>query len=330
MAILYLTQQGSTLHKSGNRVIVKKGGDSLQEIPITKLDEVVIFGNGHLTTPAMGYLLHKNIPVSFLSSRGKYRGKLQPECAKDVRIRQSQYAVASDPQRCLELAKGFVRGKLINSLRFCKRQRTGDAEVGAAINAIGATLKRVDSAKNLDSLLGYEGAATAAYYRAFRVFLSRDWGFAKREFHPPPDPINAMLSLGYTLLYNHVQAFINVVGLDPYCGYFHQPRHGHAALASDLMEEFRSIVVNGYVLSLANNNRVSPGDFVSNRKGIRFTREALNRFLVGYYRRMSQGFQHPNRHERTSYLRCIELQVRHLGRVIRGKESTYEPFTLRG
>ena len=85
MAILYITQQGAVLHKSGNQIIVKKERDVLQEIPIVQLDEVVIFGNGHITTPTMGYLLGKNIPVSFLSSQGKYKGKLQPPYAKDTR-----------------------------------------------------------------------------------------------------------------------------------------------------------------------------------------------------------------------------------------------------
>ena len=328
MAILYLTQQGAMLHKYGNRIVVRKDGAALQEIPIAKLDEVVIFGNGHITTPAMGYLLHKNIPVSFLSSRGKYRGKLQPEYAKDARIRQRQYAAASDPRQCLELAKGFVRGKLTNSLRFCKRQRARHAEVGTAVNGIRAALKRVDGATSLESLLGYEGAGSAAHYRALRAFLPRDWGFAKREFRPPTDPVNAMLSLGYTLLYNHVYAFINVVGLDPYCGFFHQPRHGHAALASDMMEEFRSIVVNGYVLSLVKNNRVRPDDFTQTNKGIRIGKEAMNRFLKGYYGRMQRPFQHPARNEKTTYLRCIEIQVRGLARVITGEAATYKPFLV--
>jgi len=97
MAILYVTRQGAMLHKSGNQIIVKKDGEVLQEIPIVHLDEVAIFGNGHITTPAIGYLLSQNIPVSFLSSQGTYKGKLQPPYAKDTRIRQCQYAVAADP-----------------------------------------------------------------------------------------------------------------------------------------------------------------------------------------------------------------------------------------
>ena len=329
MAILYITQQGAVLHKSGNRVIVKKNRDVLQEIPIVQLDEVVIFGNGHITTQTMGYLLHKNIPVSFLSSQGKYKGKLQPPYAKDTHIRRQQYAAADEPSQCLELAKCFVRGKLTNAVRFSQRQRSQNAEVKSAIRATRQTLEKLERAKSLDSLLGYEGAGAVAHYRAFRQFLAHDWGFTTRQFRPPPDPINAMLSLGYTLLHNHVYTFINVVGFDPYCGYFHQPKHGHAALASDLMEEFRQVIVDGYVLSLVNNNRVRPEDFEQTNKGIRFTKDALDRFLVGYYGRMQQTFQHPTRNEKTTYLRCIELQVRHLARVITGEEKAYQPFLLR-
>ena len=329
MAILYITQQGTVLHKSGNRIIVKKDHDVLQEIPIVKVDEVVIFGNGHMTTQTMGFLLHKNIPVSFLSSQGKYKGKLLPPFAKDTLLRQYQYAVAADIPQCLELAKCFVHGKLTNAIRFSQRQRSQNAEVKAATSTIRQTLEKLERAKNLDSLLGYEGSATVAHYRAFRQFLTSDWNFTTRQFRPPPDPINAMLSLGYTLLHNHVCTFINVVGFDPYCGYFHQPRHGHAALASDLMEEFRQIVVDGYVLTLVNNNRIKQEDFEKTEKGIRFTKKALDSFLSGYYERMQQTFQHPTKNEKTSYLRCIELQVRHLARVLRGKEAIYKPFLIR-
>ena len=217
----------------------------------------------------------------------------------------------------------------MNAIRFSQRQRTQNAAVKSAIRSARQTLEKLERAENLESLLGYEGAGAAAHYRAFRQFLKHDWGFTTRQFRPPPDPINAMLSLGYTLLHNHVYTFINVVGLDPYCGYFHQPKHGHAALASDLMEEFRQIIVDGYVLSLVNNNRVRLEDFDQTNKGIRFTKEALDRFLTGYYGRMQQTFQHPTRNEKTTYLRCIELQVRHLARVIRGEDAAYKPFLMR-
>ena len=329
MAILYITQQGAVLHKNGNQIVVKKEGNVIQEIPIVQLDEVVIFGNGHITTQTIGYLLHKNIPVSFLSSQGKYKGKLQPQYTKDTHIRQQQFAIAADPQSCLTLAKCFVRGKLTNAIRFSQRQRTQNKKVKSAIHSIRQTLENLEQAKNLDSLLGYEGSGTSEYYNAFRQFLADEWGFTTRQFRPSPDPINAMLSLGYTLLHNHVYAFANVVGFDPYCGYYHQPKHGHAALASDLMEEFRQIIVDGYVLSLVNNNRIRTEDFEQTDKGSRFTKEALDKFLAGFSDRMQRVFQHPTRNEKTTYLRCIELQVRHLARVITGKDVRYKPFLIR-
>ena len=277
----------------------------------------------------IGYLLHKNIPVSFLSSQGKYKGKLQPQYTKDTSIRQQQFALAADTRKCLSLAKCFVQGKLTNAIRFCQRQRTQNTAVKSAVRSIHHTLENLENAENLDSLLGYEGVGASAYYRAFQQFLVDDWGFTTRQYRPSPDPINAMLSLGYTLLHNHVYAFTNVVGFDPYCGYYHQPKHGHAALASDLMEEFRQIIVDGYVLTLVNNKRIGAEDFEQTTKGSRFTKQALDKFLAGYYGRMQQTFQHPTRNEKTTYLRCIELQVRHLARVVRGEEATYKPFLIR-
>ena len=129
-----------------------------------------------MTTQTMGYLLHKNIPVSFLSSHGKYKGKLQPPYAKDTLIRKQQYGVAENPQQCLELAKCFVRGKLTNAIRFAQRQRTQNDEVKSAVQTTRQTIERLERADNLESLLGYEGSGTAAYYRAFRQFLDKIGG----------------------------------------------------------------------------------------------------------------------------------------------------------
>jgi CRISP-associated protein Cas1 len=329
MSVLYITQQGATLHKSGGRLIVRKGKTVLEELPAIHVEQVVIFGNGHLTTPAAAFLLNEGIDVAFLSSRGRYRGRLQPEFAKDTMLRKRQYETAADPQQALALAKSFVRGKLTNAVNFCLRQREQHTQVENAVQSIRQIVQRMDGAENIEALLGHEGAGSAAYFSALRAFMKHDFGFTTRQFRPPPDPVNAMLSLGYTMLYNHVYAFINVVGFDPYCGFFHQPRHGHATLASDLMEEFRAIIVDGYVLSLINRDYVHPEDFQQTAQGIRFTKEALDRFLAGYHGRMQQTFQHPTMNEQTTYLRSIELQVRHLARVISGEEPAYQPFILR-
>lgn len=326
MAVLYITKQGVSLHKTGGRLVVKQGKNVLSDMPAISIDQVVIFGNIQVTTQAMAYLLKEGIDISYLSSSGTFRGKLMPELKKDVTLRQQQLKMADLPLTRLDIAKSIVLGKLENTVIFCKRQRGADSEVLTTVQSIQNAMPRVIEANNADTLYGLEGAAAANYYKIFRKYLNVSFGFRGRQYRPCTDPINAMLSLGYTLLYNNVYAAINIVGLDPYCGFFHQPKHGHAALASDLMEEFRVIIVDSMVLSLVNRSQVKGSDFKNTGKGVRLSKDALSLFLSHFNRRINQTLIHPRLNERTTYLRAIEQQVRQLASVIMGEEKRYIPF----
>jgi CRISPR-associated protein Cas1 len=326
MAVLYITKQGASLHKTGGRLVVKQGKNVLSDMPAISVDQVVLFGNIQVTTQAMAYLLKEGIDTSYLSSSGRFRGKLMPELKKDVTLRQQQLKIADLPQTRLAIAKSIVLGKLQNTIIFCKRQRGTDDEVLATIKSIQNAMPKVIEADNVDTLYGLEGAAAANYYKIFRKFLNVSMGFTGRQYRPPKDPINAMLSLGYTMLYNNVYAAINIVGLDPYCGFFHQPRHGHATLASDLMEEFRDIIVDSMVLSLVNRSQVKESDFQNTQKGVRLSKDALSLFLSHYNGRINHTLIHPSLNVRTTYLKALEQQVRRLTRVILGEEKQYVPF----
>ncbi len=326
MAVLYITKQGASLHKTGGRLVVKQGENVLNDIPAISVEQVVIFGNIQVTTQAMAYLLKEGIDISYLSSSGRFRGKLMPELKKDVTLRQQQLKVAEMPLTRLEIAKSIVLGKLQNTLIFCQRQRGVDDEVLMTLKSIQNTMHQVIQANNVDALYGLGGTAAANYYKIFRKFMDVSFGFTGRQYHPSPDPINAMLSLGYTLLYNNVYAAINIVGLDPYCGFLHQPKHGHAALASDLMEEFRAIIVDSMILSLVNRSQVKESDFQKTDKGVRLSKDALSLFLKSYNGRMNQTLIHPRMNERTTYLKAIEQQVRQLAAVILGEEKKYISF----
>jgi CRISPR-associated protein Cas1 len=330
MAVLYITKQEASLHKTGGRLVVKQGENVLNDIPAISVEQVVIFGNIQVTTQAMAYLLKEGIDISYLSSTGRFRGKLMPELKKDVTLRQQQLKVAEMPLTRLEIARSIVLGKLQNTLIFCQRQRKVDDEVLATLKSIQNTMPQVIQANNVDALYGLEGTAAANYYKIFRKFMDVSFSFTGRQYHPSPDPINAMLSLGYTLLYNNVYAAINIVGLDPYCGFLHQPKHGHAALASDLMEEFRTIIVDSMILSLVNRSQVKEGDFQNTDKGVRLSKDALALFLQSYNGRMNQTLIHPRYNERTTYLKAIEQQVRQLAAVIVGEEQKYIPFKPQG
>jgi CRISPR-associated protein Cas1 len=167
------------------------------------------------------------------------------------------------------------------------------------------------------------------YYAAFgRMIKGEGFVFEGRAKRPPPDPVNALLSLGYTLLHNNVYAMVNVVGLDPYQGFFHAQRHGHPTLASDLMEEFRAIVVDSVVLSLINNQIIRPEDFTL-KKGVNLSSQGLKKFVEQYDQRMSTQVMHPLFKERMTYLQCVERQVRLLGRVLLGQAEEYIPFEVK-
>jgi len=331
MATLYIIEQGATLTKVDNRFVVRKGRKVLKEIPALQVDRIVVFGNANLTTPAIKFALHQGIDVAYLSSRGIYRGRLQPEPTKDARLRWMQYEKSRDPDFRLALSKQFVSGKLQNMIALCRRQRRSQKgrTIEAQLNILERLSRKVTLAEGLEELRGYEGAASAAYYKAFRRFLRQDLGFERRNHRPPRDPVNALLSLGYTLLYNNIYGLINVVGLDPYLGFFHELKRGHAALASDLMEEWRPVIVDSLVLAMINRGELGQGDFRWIRGQVRLTREGLMQFLRRYEGRLAARVFYPRLKVRISYRRCLELQVRHLAELILGRAKNYRPFHTR-
>ena len=328
MGTLYLTEQGSVITKTGERFLVRKDGELLQDLPAMHVDQIVIFGNANFTTPAMRYVLDSGIEVAYLTSFGGYRGRLQAGWSKDVSLRHQQYARSLDPGFCLQVAQAIVAGKIRNSIGFCRRQRRLGRDAKRRMAAMEALLPKVQEAVNLNQLMGYEGTAAATYYREFRTFLREDFGFKTRQAHPPADPLNALLSLGYTLLYNHLYAAISVVGLDPYQGFLHQQKRGHAALASDLVEEWRAIIVDSTVLTVVNRREIKPADFQQTPQGFRLNKPALTHFLKRFDTRVSEDIFAPGINARTSYRRLFEQQARQLGRVIRDQAPTYEPHAL--
>ncbi len=329
MAILYLVEQGSTVNLAAGRIIVRKGEELLHELPVFKLEQIVAYGNVHLTPAVIAHCLRHGIEVAFLSSPGKYRGRLQPEFTKNTVTRQQQYKRASDPQFCLKIAATIVSGKVRNMIAMVKQQRRLRSDRSSPLSELENSLPKHHNARSIDQLNGYEGAASAAYFKAFRAALKHDWGFDSRQYHPPKDPVNGLLSLGYTLLYNDVYGAVNLVGLDPYMGFFHQPKHGHACLASDLMEEHRCVLIDRLVLTALNLQSIKSNDFEAKADGrIVLKPDALKRFFGLYAQAVNEKTFYPYTGIHTSYRQVIELQVRHFARVLLGEETAYHPYEV--
>ncbi len=339
MATLYVIEQGADIGCDGERITVRRAGEVIGSVPLVKLDDIVIFGNVGISTPAMKRLLDRGIEVTFMTVEGRYQGRLIGQTTAHVALRQAQYACAADPARTLALAQSFVEGKLRNQRallqRFSRNRAEPPPEAIAAADDLDAYIKRVKRTTRLSSLLGVEGSATARYFAGLRSLIGPEWAFSGRQRRPPPDPVNLLLSFGYTLLAHKVLGAVQAAGFDPYLGFLHSLDYGRPSLALDLMEEFRPILVDSLVVRVCNDGRLMPNHFQpgDDERPVIITDEGKRAFLTAFEERMRTEATHPEGADsgpgKVPYSRCIILQARRLARVIRGQHDAYEPFAVR-
>lgn len=264
MRSLVIMEQGLTVGVQGECLAVMREGETIETVRIEELSEVLLFGGVMLTPSAIATLLAKSVDTVFLSAKGSYRGRLMGPLSKHVELRMAQYDMLRRPEVALALARSIVVGKIQNQRNLMLRaQREHKNEALAA--AIGAMRRAAESAvgaQSLDSLRGYEGAASAAYFGSFGLMIRNPaFSFTGRNRRPPRDPVNAMLSFGYTLLSTLMDSLVRRAGLDPMLGVYHQADYGRPSMALDLVEEFRPVIVDSLVLRVVNRREVSSEDF---------------------------------------------------------------------
>ncbi|HIE56495.1 MAG TPA: CRISPR-associated endonuclease Cas1, partial [Chromatiaceae bacterium] len=195
---------------------------------------------------------------------------------------------------------------------------------------------RAEKADDLEQLLGIEGAAAAPYFGHFQQLIRQPgdphtftFDFTRRNRRPPTDPVNALLSYAYALLVKSWTVVLSAVGLDPYRGFYHQPRYGRPSLALDLMEPFRPLIADSAVLQAINNGEVKPTDFIQAGGSVALTGDGRKRFIGVFERRMGHQITHPLFGYRISYRRLLELQSRLLARHLLGEIAEYPQIITR-
>lgn len=260
---IYIQTQGARIVREGRHLLVKKGEDTYHTLFVEKLRQVVLFGNIEITPPARSQLLRHGVDTIFCTRDGRYLGRFATPEPKNVMLRKRQFTLLDDQAFGLDLCRQIVTGKLINMttlLMRINRTRKRD-EPKLAAKGIRALLDSLAAADSVGSVRGYEGRGSALYFGAFRWGLQQDHGFCRRVRRPPTDPVNAVLSLLYTFLFNRVYAAIRQANLDPYPAFLHVPDYGRHSLVMDLMEEFRVIIVDTLTLSLFNLKIIQKDDF---------------------------------------------------------------------
>ena len=333
MSTLYVTQQDTVLRKTDERLKVTQKGTTLLDVPMLKVSQVVLLGRVTVTAATVQALLERQTPVCYLSPHGRFIGRIEPALSKNVVLRSAQYRAAFTPAVSLALAREMVRGKLTNMRVLLQRANRGvdNPAIARAVARLKDTLATLDDSPALDHLRGLEGAGSAVYFGVFNHLIKADdVRFVKRVRRPPTDPVNALLSFGYALLAGDIQSAVNAVGFDPYQGYLHVEHYGRPALALDLMEEFRPLIVDSVVLTCLNKRIIGPEDFTVQLGQVhRLTDAARRKFLTQYEERKNTEIQHPAFDYKATYLRCFALQARLLAKYLKGEIAVYPPFITR-
>jgi CRISPR-associated protein Cas1 len=291
MPVVYITEQGATVCKRGGRILVEKKGETLLDLPLRQTLAVAVFGNVQVTTQALSELLDRGIGLTFFTRNGRLKGHLAPEAGKNAPVRLAQYRAATDPAASLGFARALVSAKLHNSAATVGRYRSNypSETLAAAERKIEEAAGAAHGSPDLAELLGREGAGAAAYFEAFREMNRGALPFDGRKKHPAPDPINALLSLSYTLAMNEIRGAVEAHGLDPLLGFLHQPEWGRPSLALDLLEPFRGPLADRLTLRLVNERILKEEDFARRADGplagsVILMPEAWKRYILEYER----------------------------------------------
>lgn len=328
MKILYLTEQGCTVKKTSRRLVIVKDGKILNEVSIIGLDSVIVFGNIQLTTQVIASLLEAGIMVSFLSSGGKFRGILLPGNHKNVFLRISQYERYLDDEFQRTLASQIVLAKIGNGENLIMRHSKNHPEIDFSqeLTSIRRIKEKVKVKPPIPVLLGLEGSATSAYFRAFRKMLHSKLEFTCRTKRPPKDPVNTLLSFGYSILINEILSMLFAVGFDPYIGYLHGIDYGRPALALDIVEEYRHPIIDRLVLNLINRKVITENDFSEDEeKGIILCKEGIKKYIENYELMFREKCSLPKSGDSVTFRDLIRQQVYKLSRTIMTRQE-YTPF----
>lgn len=330
---LYVTRPGLRVLKKGERLVVKEGRDIVASIPLHKLDQIVIQGNQLVSSALLRFANKNRASVAFVDQAGSFVGHFSPNRHRNLELERSQYQCDSDDDFKLMMAHACVVAKIHNSRVVLRRfvRRHPHSEVSRKEKAIAAISRRLTTACDLNSVRGIEGAAARAYFEAICCLLPDHWGFSGRRRRPPTDPFNVLLSYGYGVLFHTMDTLVRRRGLNPWLGTLHASVGRHEALVSDLIEEFRPIVVDSIALN-ALLYSLSADDFIAGGEDslpCRLRIGARKKFLNWIQNRLRSQIMHPGSGRRLDYHRLMQYQVWHYARVVTREDDVYRPYRSR-
>ena len=282
MSYLYVNEDGVVVSIEGNRCIAKYKDGMIKYMPIEALEGIVIMGRSQLTTYCMEQCLERGINVSFFSKGGRYFGRLH-STGHVKTDRQRRQCELYDSQFAIDLSKRIISAKLKNQEVVLRRyERSKNINLKDIHNMMSICRNKIETCNSIYEIMGYEGQGAKYYFDGLSKCVKEDFVFLGRSRRPPLDEFNSMIGLGYSVLMNEIYGKIEAKGLNPYFGFMHRDAEKHPTLASDLMEEWRPIIVDNTLMELIQNGKLllshfenKDQDFILNDEGREIFARAL-------------------------------------------------------
>lgn len=327
--LLVVQKPGSQVGQRGGEFLVTVQGEVVRKLPLHQVRAIYLYGAVQVTAQAAETCLEHGIDVAYFAASGRFLGLLRGLPMSGVDARLGQARLFEEPFFRVKLTRACIRAKIHNQRVMLMRNGEVPDKV---LRLLAEARDACDDARTIPELMGCEGAAANLYFEQFASMLKGDawkFDFRGRNRRPPRDPVNALLSLGYSILAKELAGVCHAVGLDPFLGFMHQPRYGRPALALDLMEEFRPLIADSVAISLVNRGEIDPGDFIKSANGTFLNEQGRRRFWEAWFRRLDTEVSHPQFGYKMSYRRMLEVQARQLWRVVRGDTPVYHGFITR-
>ncbi len=329
---LYVQEQGARVGTEKGVLVVRRESEKLATARLMDVDHLVLLGNVSISAQAMHLCCEAGVAIVHCSMGHWFYGITYGNTLRNAYDKAAQFAAAQDPARRLALGRAFVTAKIMNQRTLLRRNARPTPPHTLA--DLRSSVRHAEGASGLEELLGIEGTAARAYFEAFAGMLRPpdggfDFRFNERNRRPPRDPVNALLSFGYAMLAKECTVALTAVGLEPHWGFYHAPRHGRPALALDLMEEFRALVVDSAVITAINTGMVRGSDFTCSRSGCALKAQGRKAFIRALEARFDQLVTHPVFEYRLNWRSMIRLQARFLARALRRDVPQYRGMTTR-
>ena len=336
---LYVTTPETYLRLDNDTLRVEVERETRLRVPLHHLTAVVCFGHINLSAPLMHRLAGDGIALVLLNDHGRFQARLEGAVSGNVLLRQAQFQRATDPLFALDMARACVAGKIKNTRQVLQRgarDARNEDEVKVLTRLaddLAASLRALPAASDLNILRGLEGEAARQYFSGLNLLVRADQRDAfrmdGRSRRPPRDRFNALLSFLYAMWMNDCRSALEAAGLDPQVGFLHALRPGRAALALDLMEEFRPWA-DRLALTLINRGQVAADDFVLREGGgVTLEADARKAVVVAYQERKREELMHPLLAQTVALGLVPLIQARLLARALRDEGAPYVPFVAK-